>query len=154
MIESVQELPITLTNNTAFITFSNDTIRTRSANCCNGWLQHRQGSPLYQLLECGYYEITFKTIVSSATAGAVALALYEDGIIDTGTTAGATITTAGDIATLTITTVLQVCGKGNTTIAIGSIPSVPDFTNLTGPGIDTQVPIIASANLVISKRVN
>ena len=153
MIESIQELPITLTNNTSFITFSVDDIRTRSANCCNGWLQHREGSPLYQLLECGYYDVTFKAIVSSAVAGEVALGLYEDGIISPGTTTAATLAAAGDVTTLTFDTVLQVCGKGNTTIAVGSVPSLPDFTDLTAPGIDTQTPIIASANLVIKKRI-
>lgn len=79
MIESVQELPISLTNNSAAITFSIDDIRTRSANCCcNGWLQHQQGSPLYQLLDGGYYEISFNTNASSATAGVIALGLYQD----------------------------------------------------------------------------
>lgn len=84
MIESVQELPISLTNNSAAITFSNDDVRTRSANCCNnGWLLHQEGSPLYQLLDGGYYEIIFNTNVSSATAGVVALGLYEDRNIST-----------------------------------------------------------------------
>lgn len=79
MIESVQELPITLANNSAAITFSNDDIRTRSASCCNGgWLSHQQGSPLYQLLDGGYYEVSFNANVSSATAGVVALGLYQD----------------------------------------------------------------------------
>ena len=50
MIQSVQELPITLTNNSAAITFSKDDIRTRSATCCGGWLSHTEGSPLYQIL--------------------------------------------------------------------------------------------------------
>jgi hypothetical protein len=68
MIESVQELPITLTNNSAFITFSADPIRTRSARCCDGWLSHQEGSPLYHLLECGYYEVVFKALTSSTTA--------------------------------------------------------------------------------------
>ena len=153
MIVSIQELPITLTNNTAFITFDVDSIRTRSANCCNGWLQHREGSPLYQLLKCGYYDVTFKAEVSSATAGVVALGLYEDGILSPGTSTAQTLTAAGDVTTLTFSTELQVCGKGNTTIAVGSLPSVPDFTNLIGPGVDTQTPIIASAILIIKKRV-
>ena len=84
MIESVQELPIVLTNNSAAITFSADDVRTRSANCCgNGWLQHQQGSPLYQLLDGGYYEITFNTNISSATAGIVALGLYQNRNFDT-----------------------------------------------------------------------
>ena len=78
MIQSVQELPITLTSNSATVIFSADDIRTRSANCCNGWLQHQQGSPLYQILDGGYYEVSFNANVSSATAGIVALGLYQD----------------------------------------------------------------------------
>ena len=84
MIESVQELPITLTNNAAVITFSDDDIRTRSANCsCDGWLQHQQGSPLYQILDGGYYEVSFNTNASSAATGVVALGLYQDRNIST-----------------------------------------------------------------------
>jgi hypothetical protein len=79
MIESIQELPVTLTNNAAVITFSNDDVRTRSATCCNnGWLQHQEGSPLYQILDGGYYIVTFHTNASSAAAGVVAFGLYED----------------------------------------------------------------------------
>lgn len=152
MIESVQELPITLTSNSAAITFSTDDIRTRSANCCNGWLQHKQGSPLYQLLQGGYYEVDFKTIVSSTTPGVVALGLYQDGILVPGTTAAVTIATAGDVATLSFAKAIPVCGKAQATLTIASVPSVPDFTNLTGPGVDTQTPIIASANVIINKK--
>lgn len=84
MIESVQELPIVLTNNSAAVTFSVDDVRTRSANCCNGgWLQHSQGSPLYQILDGGYYEVDFNANISSSTAGIVALGLYEDRYIST-----------------------------------------------------------------------
>ena len=78
MIESVLELPIALTSNSAVITFPADPIRTRSANCCNGWLQHQQGSPLYQLLEGGYYEVVFNVNASSSTPGVIALGLYQD----------------------------------------------------------------------------
>ena len=81
MIQSVRELPITLTNNEAFITFTDDDVRTRSSTCQCGWLQHQEGSPLYQILDGGYYEVSFNTNVSSAEAGIVALGLYEDGIL-------------------------------------------------------------------------
>ena len=81
MIQSVRELPISLTNNTANISFTDDDIRTRSCNCCNGWLCHQEGSPIYQLLEGGYYQIDFSANVSSATAGVVALGLYQDGVL-------------------------------------------------------------------------
>ena len=94
VIQSVQERPVTLTNNTAPITFTNDDVRSRSAGCC-GWLCHQEGSPLYQLLDGGYYRVSFNTNVSSATAGIVALALYENGIIVPGTTVASTLAAAG-----------------------------------------------------------
>lgn len=152
MIESVQELPIVLLNNSAAITFSNDDVRTRSAYCCNGgWLQHQEGSPLYQLLDGGYYEVSFNTNISSATAGVVAVGLYEDGILQTGATAASTLTAAGDIENIKFSKIVKVCGRTGTTLTVASVPSVPDFTNLTGPSVDTQAPIIANANLIIKK---
>lgn len=151
MIESIQELPITLTNNSAAITFGDDDIRTRSANCCNGWLSHQEGSPLYQILDGGYYEVVFNTNASSTTPGVVALGLYQDGILVPGTTVASTITAAGDIENLKFTKIVRVCCRANATLTVASVPSVPDFTNLTGPGVDTQTPIIANANLIIKK---
>ena len=151
MIQSVRETPITLTNNSTAISFTNDTVRTRSCNCCNGWLCHQQGSPLYQLLKGGYYEVDFNVNVSSATPGIVALGLYQDGILVPGTTVASTITAAGDVANLKFTKLVQVCCRANSTLTVASVPSVPDFTDLTGPGVDTQTPIIANANLIIKK---
>lgn len=152
VIQSVQELPITLTNNTASITFANDDVRSRSANCqCGGWLQHQQGSPLYQILDGGYYEVDFNANVSTATQGIVALALYQDGIIVPGTTVASTITAAGDVENVSFTKIIRVCCRANATLTVGSVPSVPNFADLTAIGVDTQTPIIANANLIISK---
>ena len=151
MIESVQELPVILTNNTSSVTFTADDVRTRSANCCNGWLSHTQGSPLYQLLDGGYYEITLNTNVSSATPGIVALGLYEDGILVPGSTVASTITAAGDVENLSFTKVIRVCCRASTTLTISSVPSFPNLVDLTAAGIDTQTPIIVNANLIIKK---
>ena len=151
MIESVQELPITLTNNAAAITFSSDDIRTRSANCCNGWLRHQEGSPLYQLLESGYYEVTFNTNISSETAGIVAVGLYEDGILSSGSTVASTLAAAGDVGNVKFTKIVSVCGRVGVSLTIASVPRVQDFTDLTGPGVDTEIPIITNANLIIKK---
>lgn len=151
MIESVQELPVILTNNTSSITFTADDIRTRSANCCNGWLSHTQGSPLYQLLDGGYYEISFNTNVSSATPGIVAIGLYQDGVLVPGTTAASTITAAGDVENLKFTKVIRVCCRASTTLTISSVPSFPNLVDLTATGIDTQTPIVVNANMIIKK---
>lgn len=151
MIESVQELPVILTNNTSSITFTADDIRTRSANCCNGWLSHTQGSPLYQLLDGGYYEISFNANVSSATLGIVALGLYQDGVLVPGTTVASTITAAGDVENLKFTKVIRVCCRASTTLTISSVPSFPNLADLTATGIDTQTPIVVNANMIIKK---
>lgn len=151
MIESVQELPVILTNNTSSITFTADDIRTRSANCCNGWLSHTQGSPLYQLLDGGYYEISFNANVSSATPGIVALGLYQDGVLVPGTTVASTITTAGDVENLKFTKVIRVCCRASTTLTISSVSSFPNLVDLTATGIDTQTPIVVNANMIIKK---
>ena len=150
VIQSVQERPVTLTNNTAPITFTNDDVRSRSAGCC-GWLCHQEGSPLYQLLDGGYYRVSFNTNVSSATAGIVALALYENGIIVPGTTVASTLAAAGDVENVSFDKIIKVCCRGNTTLSVGSVSSVPDFTDLTAPGVDTQTPIIANSNLIIER---
>lgn len=150
VIQSVQERPVTLTNNTAPITFTNDDVRSRSAGCC-GWLCHQEGSPLYQLLDGGYYRVSFNTNVSSATAGIVALGLYENGIIVPGTTVASTLAAAGDVENVSFDKIIRVCCRGNTTLSVGSVSSVPDFTDLTAPGVDTQTPIIANSNLIIER---
>ena len=150
VIQSVQERPVTLTNNTAPITFTNDDVRSRSAGCC-GWLCHQEGSPLYQLLDGGYYRVSFNTNVSSATAGIVALGLYENGIIVPGTTVASTLAAAGDVENVSFDKIIRVCCRGNTTLSVGSVSSVPDFTDLTAPGVDTQTPIIANSNLIVER---
>ena len=150
VIQSVQERPVTLTNNTAPITFTNDDVRSRSAGCC-GWLCHQEGSPLYQLLDGGYYRVSFNTNISSATAGIVALGLYENGIIVPGTTVASTLAAAGDVENVSFDKIIRVCCRGNTTLSVGSVSSVPDFTDLTAPGVDTQTPIIANSNLIVER---
>lgn len=151
MIESVQELPLALTNNSSAITFTNDTIRTRSAcqNNCNGWLCHNQGNPLYQIVKGGYYEVNFNANVSSETAGSVALGLYQDGILVPGTTVTTEITTAGVPESVSFSKTIEVCCRADANITVASVPSVPNLS--TGVAIETETPIVQSANFTIKK---
>ena len=71
--------------------------------------------------------------------------------MDPGTTVASTVTAAGDIENLKFTKIIKVCDRVSTTLTVASVPSVPDFTDLTAPGVDTQIPIIANANLIIKK---
>ncbi len=151
MIESVQELPLALTNNSSAITFTNDTIRTRSAcqNNCNGWLCHNQGNPLYQIVKGGYYEVNFNANVSSATAGSVALGLYQDGVLVPGTTVTTDITTAGVPENVSFSKTIEVCCRADANITVASVPSITNLS--TGVAIETETPIVQSANFTIKK---
>ena len=151
MIQSVLE-PITiLTSNTSAITFANDDIRTRKANCCN-WLQHNEGSPIYKILDGGLYEVSFNANVTSATAGTVALGLYEDGILVQGTTVIQEIATAGDYYNVSFDKLIKVCCRGDATLTVASVPSVLTGATLPATPTNTEIPIIQNANFSIIKK--
>ena len=145
MIQSVLE-PITiLTSNTSAITFTDDDVRTRKANCC-GWLQHNEGSPIYKILEGGIYKVSFNANVTSAAAGTVALGLFQDGILIPGTTVLAEVATAGDYYNVSFDKLIKICCRGDATLTITSVPNV-----LTGATF-TEIPVIQNANFSITKK--
>lgn len=149
MIESVITTPLTLTDNNSNVTFAVDDLRTRNSNCC-GWLQHTQGSPLYKILVGGIYEIDLSATLTSATAGIVALGLYQDGILMPSTISAETVT-AGGLANISFNKKIRVCCKANTTLTIASVPSVNAGATGTTPTA-TQIPIITNAIFGISRK--
>ena len=122
---------------------------SRSANCC-GWLQHCEGSPIYEVLEGGKYIVTFNGNVTSATAGTVAIGLYQNGFLIPGTTSIVTIATAGDYENVSFTKIVPICCKGNATITVASVPSV--LTGTTPEATTTQIPTIQSSNFTITRK--
>ena len=151
MIESILEMITALTSNTSAIAFTNDDIRTRSANCC-GWLQHSEGSPLYKILKGGLYEVSFIANVTSATAGTVALGLYQDGILIPGSTVIAEVATAGDYYNVSFDKLIEVCCRGDATITVASVPTVLTGATLPATPTTTEIPVIQNANLSIIKK--
>lgn len=149
MIESVITTPLTLNANNSVVTFPVDDLRTKGAQCC-GWLQHTQGSPLYKILEGGIYEIDLSATLTSATAGIVALGLYQDGILIPSTISAETVT-AGGLANISFNKKIRVCCKANTTLTIASVPSVNAGATGTTP-TNTQIPIITNAIFGISRK--
>lgn len=153
MIQSILEQITVLPSNTSAVTFTTDDIRTRSANCnCNGWLQHSENSPLYKILSGGLYEISFNANVTSATAGTVALGLYQDGILIPGSTVIAEVATAGDYYNVSFDKVIKVCCRGDATLTVASVPSVLTGATLPGTATDTEIPVIQNANISIIKK--
>ena len=151
MIQSILEMITILTSNASAINFTNDDIRSRKANCC-GWLQHNEGSPIYKILEGGLYEASFNANVTSATAGTVALGLYEDGILIPGTTVIAEIVTPGDYVNVSFDKLIKICCRGDASLTVASVPSVLTGATLPGTPTDTEIPIIQNANFSIIKK--
>lgn len=153
MIQSVLE-PITiLTSNTSAVTFTDDDIRTRRANCyCNGWLQHNEGSPIYKILEGGIYEVSFNANVTSATAGTVALGLFQDGILIPGTTVIAEVATAGDYYNVSFDKLIKICCRGDASLTVASVPNVLTGATLPGTPVVTEIPVIQNVNFSITKK--
>ena len=151
MIQSVLEPIAVLTSNTSTITFTNDDVRTRKANCCN-WLQHSEGSPIYKILEGGIYEVSFNANVTSATAGTVALGLFQDGILIPGTIVLAEVATAGDYYNVSFDKLIKICCRGDASLTIASVPNVLTGAVLPGTPVVTEIPVVQNANLIITKK--
>ena len=147
MIQSVQEQELILTSNTSPVTFADTDLKTGSANCFNGWLNHNEGSAQFNLIEGGIYEIDFDVNVTSATAGIVALAIYADGVKLNGAEGNVVVSTPGDYENLSIHKYIRVCGRGSVTITINSVSSVV----YNGTATDTEIPIVKNANISIKR---
>lgn len=151
MIQSVNEQIQILTSNSSTLSFVNDDVRSRNANCC-GFLQHDEGSPLYKLLDGGVYEISFNANITSATAGTVALGLFQDGILIPGTTVIAEVATAGDYYNVSFDKLIKICCKGDATLTVASVPNVLTGATLPGTPTVTEIPVVQNANLSIIKK--
>ena len=147
MIQSIQEQELVLTSNTSAITFSDTDLRTGSANCFNGWLNHNEGSAQFNIVEGGIYEINFNTNVTSATAGNVAFAIFADGTQLQGTEMDTPVT-VGVYSNVGTTKYIRVCGRGSVTLTIQSVPTI----TYDGTSTATQIPIVKNANISIIRR--
>ena len=154
MIQTIINEPLVLTSNSSAITFNETDIRTRCAYCCNGgWLDYQNGSPLFKIFGngyTGYYDVNFSASISSATAGVVAIGLYEDGILIPDTVRAITLDAADDYETVSFNKKIRICPRGTSTLTIASVPSVVTPTTPTTP-IDTEIPIITNATLNIKR---
>ena len=147
MIQSVQEQELTLSSNTAPVTFSDTDLRTASANCFNGWLNHNEGSATFNIVAGGIYEINFNANVTSVTVGMVGLAIYVDGVKLSGAESDEIVATAGEYSNVSINKYIRVCGRGNATVTINSVPTITYDTTTT----DTEIPIVKNANISIKR---
>ena len=154
MIETIINEPLVLTSNSSPLVFNATDVRTRCAYCCNGgWLDYQDGNPIFKMFGngyTGYYDINFSASISSATAGVVAIGLYEDGILIPDTVRAVSLAAADDYETISFNKKLRVCPRGTSNITVASVPSVITPTTPTTP-IETQIPIITNATFNIKR---
>lgn len=146
MIQSVQEQELVLTSNTAPITFSDTDLRTNSANCQWGWLNHNEGSATFNIVSGGIYEINFNANVTSDTAGNVGFGIFADGTQLAGSEMDTPVT-VGVYTNISSTKYIRVCGRGSVSITVRSIPTI----TYDGTTTDTQIPTIKNANISIKR---
>lgn len=151
MIQTFEEMIQILASNTAPINFTQEDIRTRSANCC-GWLQRIKGSPVFKILEGGKYLVSFNANVTSATAGTVALGLFQDGVLIPGTTVIAEVATAGDYYNVSFNKLIEICCRGDASLTVASVPSVLTGATIPGTPTVTEIPVVQNANFSITKK--
>lgn len=157
MIQTIINEPTALTSNVSPIVFDETDIRTRCAYCCNGgWLDYQNGNPIFKLFGngyTGYYNVNFSASISSATAGVIAVGLYEDGVLIPDTVRAVTLAAADDYETVSFNKKIRVCPRGTTNITVQSVGSVPTPTDVTTP-VTTEIPIITNATFSISRSNN
>lgn len=151
VIQAINENELTLASNTASLPFSTVDLRTRSAINCQGWVNHNEGSALFSILEGGVYRVNFNTNITSNTAGDVALGLFADGVLVPGTEMDAVIAAPGDWESISFNKEVRVCCKGTVNLSIGSLPTTTYAGGGTIEITDTQIPIVKSANINITR---
>jgi len=147
MIQSVQENELVLASNTSAITFADTDLRTGSANCFNGWLNHNEGTAQFTILAGGIYEITFNTNVTSAAAGEVALALFADNVQLSGTEMDVTTAAANAWSNVSVNKKIRVCTRGSVTLTVKSVPNVL----VNNVSTETEIPILKNSNISIER---
>jgi len=152
MIETIINEPLILPSNTSPIVFDETDVRTRCASCC-GWLDYQNGNPNFKIFGngfTGYYDVEFSASISSATAGVVAVGLFQDGVLIPDTVRAVTLAAADDYETISFDKKLRVCPRGTTNLSLRSVDTVPTPTDATTP-ITTVAPIITNATFSISR---
>lgn len=147
IIQSTNEAVQELVSNTSPVVFTDTDLRTPSANCFNGWLNHNQGEAQYTLLAGGIYLIDFNANVSSATPGQVGIGLMVDGVLSKGTEMDATVATANEPHNISFSKALRVCGRGNVVLTINSLESIL----IDGSPVETQIPKLKNSKFRITR---
>lgn len=106
------------------VLFTTDRIRTKACGC-GGSVSHDAGSGLVTLSRPGIYEVSFNGNVTSATAGAAALAIRVNGEAVGGTEMDYTVATADVYQNVSASTLIRVpCAGGSKTVSVANVSAL------------------------------
>lgn len=142
MFNAVNEAAQTVNQN-ANVLFATDRVRSNRSNaCCGGWLSHDTGSGLFTLVNnnrcgCATFKVDFNANITSATVGALALAIKSNGEQVAGTEMDYTPATANVYESVSASTVIVVPAGASKTISIGNL--------------NPTATLVKNANIIIEK---
>lgn len=123
------------------VVFTNTRVKSRRCACASGWLNHDDGSGLFEVTNRGNLpmavEVDFNANVSAAAAGATALTLELNGEAIGGTEMDYTVVTAEVYQNVKASTLIAVPAGSSFTVSVGNISA-------------TSV-LVKDANIIIKK---
>lgn len=123
------------------VVFTNTRVKSRRCACTSGWLNHDDGSGLFEVTNRGNLpmavEVEFNANVSAAAAGATALTIELNGEAIGGTEMDYTVTTAEVYQNVKASTLIAIPSGSSFTVSVGNISA-------------TSV-LVKDANIIIKK---
>lgn len=143
MYNAVNEAAQTVNQN-ANVLFATDRVKSNRSNACyGGWLVHDLGSGLFTLVNnnkcgCATFRVDFNANITSATDGALALAIKSNGEQVAGTEMDYTVAAANAYGNVSASTVVVVPFGASKTISIGNL--------------NPTATLVKNANIIIEKK--
>lgn len=123
------------------VVFTNTRVKSRRCACASGWLNHDDGSGLFEVTNRGNLpmavEVDFNANVSAAAAGATVLTIELNGEAIGGTEMDYTVTTAEVYQNVKASTLIAIPSGSSFTVSVGNISA-------------TSV-LVKDANIIIKK---
>ena len=123
------------------VVFTNTRVKSRRCGCSSGWLNHDDGSGLFEVTNRGNLpmavEVEFNANVSAAAAGDTALTIELNGEAIGGTEMDYTVVTAEVYQNVKASTLIAIPAGSSFTISVGNISA-------------TSV-LVKDANIIIKK---
>ena len=118
MINAINILAQTIEPDQNVIFTGYNVLTASSSNGCSGWLNHNEGSGLFQITKPGIYQISFNANVTPTVAGEIVLNISNSGESIAGGEMRTPGTTVGTFENVSAMILVRVPCGGSTTITV------------------------------------